>query len=166
MILLKKSMLKRKSQKRSPVPSKCRKEDYFTSYCCCANQNKWILFRGGWAYNQLTGHSAYRRQFSVFETYLKNTRFFWFFSTKKKNYLLENTAINWKVCSENSNSPCITIFQESEKKRLSDIVGAGNERYSGLKTFLNYTGTLRIRKISIPVERECTHSMQSWQLVD
>ncbi len=59
-----------------------------------------------------------------------------------------------------SNSPRVAIFQESEK-RLSDVVGAVNERYSGFKTFLNYSGTPQIQKNSILVERERTHSMQS-----
>ncbi len=79
--------------------------------------------------------------------------------------LTESIFNNWRVCCENSNSPCIAIFQESEK-RLLDIVWAGNERYFGFKTFLNYGGTLQIWKNSIPVECECAHSMQSWQLVD
>ncbi len=72
---------------------------------------------------------------------------------------------NWRVRCENSNSPRIAIFQESEK-RLSDVVEASNERYSRFKTFLNYSGTLQIQKNSILVECECTHSIQSWQLVD
>ncbi len=80
---------------------------------------------------------------------------------KKQKFLL----FNRRVRSENSDSPRVAIFQESEK-RLSDIPGAGNERYSGYKTFLNYSGTLQIRKISILVERERTHSAQSWLLVD
>ncbi len=49
---------------------------------------------------------------------------------------------------------------------MSDVVGAGNERYSGFKTFLNCSETMRIQKNSIPVEREHARSMQSWQLVD
>ncbi len=69
------------------------------------------------------------------------------------------------VRCENSNNSHTATFQESEK-RLSDIVGAGNEQYSGFKTFLNYSGTLQIQKNSIPVECKRANSMQSWQLVD